>query len=133
MEFLLDENGQFYFMEMNTRLQVEHTVTETITGIDIVQEQIRIAAGHPLSFTQETANFRGFAIEFRINLKTQKTISCQALAGSPAIMRQAVLGCAPMLPFLLVIPSHRIMTPCASSWSFGDFRGQQLLHVHKEP
>jgi pyruvate carboxylase subunit A len=72
MEFLLDENGQFYFMEMNTRLQVEHTVTETITGIDIVQEQIRIAAGHPLSFTQENANFRGFAIEFRINAEDPK-------------------------------------------------------------
>jgi pyruvate carboxylase subunit A len=72
MEFLLDANGHFYFMEMNTRLQVEHTITETITGVDIVQEQIRIAAGEALSFTQENANFRGFAIEFRINAEDPK-------------------------------------------------------------
>jgi pyruvate carboxylase subunit A len=67
VEFLLDQNGRFYFMEMNTRLQVEHTVTEQITGIDIVQEQIRIAEGQPLSFTQADVQRRGYAIQFRIN------------------------------------------------------------------
>lgn len=67
VEFLLDQSGQMYFMEMNTRLQVEHPVTEMITGIDIVKEQIRIAAGLPLSFRQEDVTRRGFAIEFRIN------------------------------------------------------------------
>ena len=67
VEFLLDQNGQFYFMEMNTRLQVEHTITEQITGIDIVQQQIRIAAGQPLSYRQEEVRRRGFAIQFRIN------------------------------------------------------------------
>ncbi len=67
IEFMLDEHNQPYFMEMNTRLQVEHPVTEQITGIDIVQEQIKIAAGEPLSFTQEQVKRHGYAIEFRIN------------------------------------------------------------------
>lgn len=67
VEFMLDEHNQAYFMEMNTRLQVEHPVTEQITGIDIVQEQIRIAAGLPLNFKQEDVKCSGFAIEFRIN------------------------------------------------------------------
>lgn len=67
VEFLLDQDNNFYFMEMNTRLQVEHTVTETITGIDIVQEQIRIAYGMELQYKQEDVGFRGFAMEYRIN------------------------------------------------------------------
>ena len=66
MEYLLDADGQFYFMEMNTRLQVEHPVTELVTGIDLVREQIRIAAGEPLSFSDER-RARGHAIELRIN------------------------------------------------------------------
>lgn len=67
VEFLLDADNQFFFMEMNTRLQVEHTVTEQITGVDIVQEQIRIASGLPLQYKQSDVNYRGFAMEFRIN------------------------------------------------------------------
>jgi pyruvate carboxylase subunit A len=67
VEFLLDSDNNFYFMEMNTRLQVEHTVTETITGVDIVQQQIRVAAGLPLQYKQSEIAFRGFAMEYRIN------------------------------------------------------------------
>lgn len=67
IEFLLDRNLNFYFMEMNTRLQVEHPVTEMITGIDLVKEQIRVAAALPLSFGQEDVKFLGWAIECRIN------------------------------------------------------------------
>jgi len=67
VEFILDEQNQPYFLEMNTRLQVEHPVTEQITGIDIVQEQIRIAAGEPLNLSQEQITYNGYAIEFRIN------------------------------------------------------------------
>src|SRR6056300_1125243 len=66
MEFLY-ENGEFFFIEMNTRLQVEHPITEAITGIDLVVEQIRIAAGLPLSFQQEDVQLKGHAIECRIN------------------------------------------------------------------
>lgn len=67
VEFLLDKHGRFYFMEMNTRIQVEHPVTEMITGIDLIKEQIRVAAGQPLSFTQEDVLLDGWAIECRVN------------------------------------------------------------------
>ncbi len=67
VEFLFDKNRNFYFLEMNTRLQVEHPVTEFVTGVDIVKEQIRIAAGYPLSFRQEDVRWRGHSIECRIN------------------------------------------------------------------
>ena len=68
VEFLLDEDGSFYFMEMNTRVQVEHPVTEQVTGVDIIKEQIRIAAGEPMKHArQEDVKLNGHAIEFRIN------------------------------------------------------------------
>ena len=72
MEFLLDKNGRFYFMEMNTRLQVEHPVTELVTGVDIVKEQIKIAAGEKLQYTQDSIEQRGCAIECRINAEDVK-------------------------------------------------------------
>jgi acetyl-CoA carboxylase biotin carboxylase subunit len=67
VEFLLDPHGQFYFMEMNTRIQVEHPVTELVTGIDLIKEQIQVAAGYPLSFRQEDVAINGWAIECRVN------------------------------------------------------------------
>lgn len=67
VEFLLDREGHFYFMEMNTRIQVEHPVTEMITGMDLIKEQIYIAEGKPLSFSQEDLTIRGHAMECRIN------------------------------------------------------------------
>ena len=72
VEFLLDHDDNFYFMEMNTRLQVEHCVSEQITGVDIVQEQIRIASGLKLRYAQEDIQLRGFAMEFRINAEDPK-------------------------------------------------------------
>lgn len=67
VEFLVDKNGNYYFMEMNTRIQVEHPITEMRTGIDIVKEQIKIAAGEVLKFKQKDIEFRGYSIECRIN------------------------------------------------------------------
>jgi acetyl-CoA carboxylase biotin carboxylase subunit len=67
MEFLYDQDGSFYFMEMNTRIQVEHPVTEEVTGIDLVKEQILVAAGEPMTFRQEDVKLDGHAIECRIN------------------------------------------------------------------
>ncbi|UEM05110.1 acetyl-CoA carboxylase biotin carboxylase subunit [Skermanella rosea] len=72
MEFLF-EDGEFYFIEMNTRLQVEHTITEMITGIDLVREQIRIATGAPLGYTQDDIRFHGHAIECRVNAEHPET------------------------------------------------------------
>lgn len=73
IEFLFDEEGNYYFIEMNTRVQVEHPVTEMVTGIDIVKEQIRIAAGEKLCFTQSQILFRGHSIECRINAESPIT------------------------------------------------------------
>ncbi len=72
VEFLIDKNKNFYFLEMNTRIQVEHTVTEEVTGIDIVREMIRIARGERLSIKQEDVKIRGYAIECRINAEDPK-------------------------------------------------------------
>jgi acetyl-CoA carboxylase biotin carboxylase subunit len=74
-EFLMDADGKFYYMETNTRLQVEHPVTEMVTGIDLVKEQIRIAAGHRLSLKQSDVTFQGHAIECRINAEDPDTFA----------------------------------------------------------
>jgi len=78
IEFLMDDKQNFYFMEMNTRLQVEHPVTEWVTGLDLVKEQIRVAFGEKLSFKQEDVKTKGHSIEFRINAEDPEKFLPQA-------------------------------------------------------
>ncbi|MBQ8816333.1 MAG: acetyl-CoA carboxylase biotin carboxylase subunit [Lachnospiraceae bacterium] len=85
LEFLLDKEGNFWFMEMNVRLQVEHSVTEMLTGIDLVKWQIRTAAGIPLSFTQKDIDMQGSAIECRINASGCGTLRMLHVPGGPAV------------------------------------------------
>lgn len=86
MEFLLDaQTGKFYFMEMNIRLQVEHTITEQLTGIDLVKWQIRVTAGIPLSFTQEDVSFKGSSIECRINALAPGKVTFLHVPGGPFV------------------------------------------------
>lgn len=93
IEFLLDRHGNFYFIEMNTRIQVEHPVTEMVTGLDLVKEQIRLAAGEPLGYTQQDIQMRGWAIECRINaedpdknfMPSPGTISIYHAPGGPGV------------------------------------------------
>lgn len=85
LEFLLDREGNFWFMEMNVRLQVEHCVTEMLTGFDLVKWQIRIAAGIPLDFTQKDVRMTGSAIECRINAGSCGTLKMIHVPGGPAV------------------------------------------------
>ena len=85
LEFLLDRDGSFWFMEMNVRLQVEHCVTEILTGFDLVKWQIRIAAGIPLSFTQKDVKMKGSAIECRINAGSCGTLKMLHVPGGPSV------------------------------------------------
>lgn len=95
VEFLMDKSGKFYFMEMNTRLQVEHPVTELVTGIDIVKWQIRIAAGVPLDFSQGDIKLQGAAIECRINATKASRVEFFHPPGGPWVRFDSFLyqGC----------------------------------------
>ena len=106
VEFLLDDEENFYFMEMNTRLQVEHPITEEITGIDIVQEQIRIASGLKLRYQQSDVTRRGFAMEFRINAEDPKNdflpsfgrITRYFAAGGPGVRTDGAIYSGYVIP-----------------------------------
>ena len=103
IEFLVDREGDFYFIEMNTRIQVEHPVTEMVTGVDLIKEQLRIAAGGPLSVRQEEVGVAGWALEFRINaedpdnlfLPSPGKITALDLPGGPGVRVDTALfdGC----------------------------------------
>lgn len=134
VEFLLDEDRRFYFMEMNTRLQVEHTVTEQITGLDIVQEQIRVAAGEPLSVRQKDIHHRGYAMQFRINAEDPRNdfipsfgrITRYYAPGGPGVRTDGAIYTGYVIP-----PYYDSMcaklTVWALSWEALVARGQRAL------
>ena len=134
VEFLLGTDNKFYFMEMNTRLQVEHTISETITGIDIVQEQVKIASGDKLRYKQEEVSYRGFAIEFRINAEDPKQdflpsfgkITRYYAAGGPGVRTDASIYTGYIIP-----PYYDSMcaklTIWAMDWTDAIHRGRRAL------
>ncbi len=110
IEFLLGPDGNFYFMEMNTRLQVEHPVTEMVTGLDLVKWQIRVAAGLPLDFSQEDVHLSGHAIECRINAEDPLhdfrpscgTISLLHIPGGPNVRFDTALYQGYSIPLSMI-------------------------------
>ncbi|MBF0255514.1 MAG: acetyl-CoA carboxylase biotin carboxylase subunit [Gammaproteobacteria bacterium] len=134
VEFLLDSDNRFYFMEMNTRVQVEHTITETITGIDIVEEQIRIAAGLQLRFKQHEVQRRGFAIQFRINAEDPKNgfmpsfgrISRYYAPGGPGVRTDAAIYTGYTVPPYYDSMLAKIIV-WALNWEDAVSRGQRAL------
>ncbi len=131
VEFLLGPNEEFYFIEMNTRIQVEHPVTEMVTGVDLVKEQIRVAAGEPISFTQEELALRGHAIECRINAEDPETFAPSPgpigrwhLPGGPGIrVDTAVYAGA-------VVPPH-YDSLLAKLIAHGHTRGEAILRMRR--
>lgn len=115
IEFLLEKSGSFYFMEMNTRIQVEHPVTEWVTGIDLIKEQIRIADGEKLKVSQEDISLNGHAIECRINAEDP----AKNFRPSPGTITDVYLpggkGCGLIRRSTVDIQCRRITIPCWQS------------------
>ena len=135
VEFLVDSSENFYFMEMNTRLQVEHTVTEQITGIDIVREQILIAAGFPLSYEQEDISYRGYALQFRVNAEDPKhdflpsfgRITRYLAPGGPGVRTDAAIYSGYQIPPYYDSMCAKV-TVWALTWEQALNRGARALH-----
>mgnify|MGYP000305558355 CR=1 FL=1 len=113
IEFLLDKHKNFYFMEMNTRIQVEHPVTEAVTDFDLIKEQINIAAGEKLSFTQDDVVIRGHAIECGSTRRTRRETSCPV----PGLITQRAFprrkkACGWTLIFTTITGCRPTMIPC---------------------
>lgn len=107
VEFIVDKNGKYYFIEMNTRIQVEHPVTEMVTGIDIVKEQLRIAFGNELSFRQEDIKINGYALECRINAEDPN----HEFRPSPGLIKNLVLPGGPGVRIDTHIYSSYVVPP----------------------
>jgi acetyl-CoA carboxylase biotin carboxylase subunit len=131
VEFLLDSRGDFYFIEMNTRIQVEHPVTEMVTGIDLIKEQIRVAAGEPVSFTQEEVSPQGHAIECRINAEDPTTF-----APSPGKIRSFHLPGGPGIRVDTACYAEAVVPPFYDSMiakvvAHGNTRGEAILRMRR--
>jgi len=131
VEFLLDQDGSFYFIEMNTRIQVEHPVTEMVTGIDLIKEQIRIAAGEPISFTQEELSINGHAIECRINAEDPETF-----APSPGRIHTFHLPGGPGIRVDTACYAEAVVPPYYDSMiakliAHGNTRGEAILRMRR--
>ncbi len=131
VEFLLDDRGEFYFIEMNTRIQVEHAVTEMVTGIDLIKEQIRIAAGEPISFMQEEVMVSGHAIECRINAEDPDTFT-----PSPGKIRSFHLPGGPGIRVDTACYAEAVVPPYYDSMiakviAHGNTRGEAILRMRR--
>jgi acetyl-CoA carboxylase, biotin carboxylase subunit len=130
-EFLMDDQGKFYFMEANTRLQVEHPVTELVTGIDMVKEQIRIAAGERLSFRQGEVTFNGHAIECRVNAEDPETF-----VPSPGVIHVFSIGGGPGIRVDTAAHSECTISPYYDSMiakviSYGRDRQEAIVRMRR--
>jgi len=131
IEFLLDVTGEFYFIEMNTRIQVEHPVTEMVTGIDLIKEQIRVAAGEPISFSQEDLKIQGHAIECRINAEDPDTF-----APSPGKIRTFHVPGGPGIRVDTACYAEAFIPPYYDSMiakviAHGNTRGEAILRMRR--
>jgi acetyl-CoA carboxylase biotin carboxylase subunit len=131
VEFLLDTDGSFYFIEMNTRIQVEHPVTEMVTGIDLIKEQIRIAAGDPISFAQDEVRLNGHAIECRINAEDPDTF-----APSPGKIRTFHVPGGPGIRVDTAAYAEAVIPPHYDSMiakviAHGNTRGEAILRMRR--
>lgn len=115
IEFLLEPDGKFWFMEMNTRIQVEHPVTEWVTGIDLVKEQLKIASGMPLEISQEDVRIQGHAIECRINAENPQKISVLRRELSRERIFREETGSVWIPVCITAVRSRHIMIPCLRS------------------
>ena len=131
VEFLLDVTGEFYFIEMNTRIQVEHPVTEMVTGIDLIKEQIRVAAGEPISFGQEDLKIQGHAIECRINAEDPDTF-----VPSPGKIRTFHVPGGPGIRVDTASYAEAVIPPYYDSMiakviAHGNTRGEAILRMRR--
>ena len=129
----MDEQARFYFMEANTRLQVEHPVTELVTGVDIVKEQIRIAAGERLSFRQGEMTFNGHAIECRVNAEDPETF-----VPSPGVIHVFSIGGGPGIRVDTAAHSDCTISPYYDSMiakviSYGRDRHEAIVRMKRAP
>ncbi len=132
MEFLLDEDGSFYFMEMNTRIQVEHPVSEVVSGLDLVKEQIRVAAGEPLGYTQGDLHLKGHSIECRINAEdpdkdfrpSPGRVEYLHFPGGPGVRVDSHIYAGYSIP-----PTYDSLIAKIITW--GDDRGQALSRMRR--